>query len=44
VERPSNERALVEKVLAVQMLGERQVTAIPGQVDVLANEFLAVIQ
>jgi len=28
----------------VQVLGERQMPAIPGQVDMLADEFLAVIQ
>ena len=43
-QRPADKGALVEKILAVQMLGERQVPAVPGQVDVLTDEFLAVIQ
>jgi len=43
-ERPADEGALVEKILAVQVLGQRQAPAVPGQVDVLTDEFLAVIQ
>ncbi len=44
VEWPANEGTLVEKILAVHVLSQRQVPAIPGQVDMLADEFLAVIQ
>lgn len=40
----ADEGALVEKLLAVQLLGKGQVSAVPAQIDVLADQPFVVVQ
>ena len=41
--RVAGEGTLVEKILAVQLLGQRHVAAVPGQFDVLTDQAFVVV-